>query len=624
MSPRALTSLVVRLALATGLLMVCCTLGLPLLAALPSGVEAKPPLWGFIGPLVGGVMALVLLLLRSMALGRGDSPDHAANLPGQIVLLFLIGAVTGLVVTAVFEADPVMTHRPVAVLICGPALVLGAVLILRALVYSPLLVELTRLTGLPHAATPRKPRITSVGVLAIRPSLTLAAASLVAVALALVGGHSYCVAQHHREQAAERYLDDLRQVAAAELSRLPAWRGERLIASFPSTTDGTVVLLDGESRVLTERPGLPAQTLLVVDSQRRRCRVGRVAFRCSARAGLAAIDPVSLTSVHPALSSLASRLGLLALGFFIVAVLLGSGIGLDISRDFHVITDQLRGMAHQRNLDLGRRVTVTSIDEVGDLTEALGQIRTRLEAELADHQHSLRQVREADRMKNEFFSTISQELRTPLTTLTGYTQLLLDGSEGEMSAEQQRDLTSIENGAHQLLGLISDVLDLSIIEAGTLQLSREPVDLGALCRELVHSQRHAGEEDQPVQLELRIDDDLPTLEADPRRMTQVVQNLLSNALKFTEVGKVTVRVTRHGDGVRLQVEDTGIGISPGDLAQVFDSYRQAGELTARRQGSGLGLAIAKHLVEKHGGSITVESEVDLGSTFTVTLPGGGA
>jgi signal transduction histidine kinase len=110
------------------------------------------------------------------------------------------------------------------------------------------------------------------------------------------------------------------------------------------------------------------------------------------------------------------------------------------------------------------------------------------------------------------------------------------------------------------------------------------------------------------------------LDADPRRLTQVVQNLLSNAFKFTQEGKVTVRVDRQPEGVRLQVIDTGIGIGPADLPRVFESYRQAGDLTARRKGSGLGLAIAKHLVELHGGTITVESELDRGSTFTVTLP----
>jgi len=273
-------------------------------------------------------------------------------------------------------------------------------------------------------------------------------------------------------------------------------------------------------------------------------------------------------------------------------------------------------MATQDRLDLDRPVTVTSIDEVGDLTAALGKLRTWLEAELAGYRDALATAREADRTKNEFFATVSHELRTPLTTLCGFAQLLLDGSEGDLSSSQREDIASILRGGRQLLDLVNDVLDISVIETGTVQLAFEQVDLGPLCRQVAHAQRailDASALKGRVELVVEIEDELPTIDADPRRLTQIVQNLLSNAMKFTAKGSIRLQVRREGP-------DTGEGIGGVDLPHVFDHYRQAGDLQTRRAGSGLGLAICKRLTELHHGSIAVESEVGRGSTFTVTLP----
>jgi len=625
MSRKALAIILTRLALVTGLLVVCCTIGLPLIAASQS---IRPPMWAFIAPALGAMMALLLLVHRNEDIRRGGRIGRAANLPAQFVIVFSLVSSIAMVLGGVLEQDPLTRHRPVMVFLCGPALAIAMGQVLRALVQPSLMAELAHLaSGEPRPAAADRRPLAGLGVLAIRPSLTLVAGSVVVVSLALVGGHVYSLANLNHEQGIRRALTDALEVVVAQTSSMAPSKLEAFLASYPQSREVTVIGLDRSSKISTARPGLPAGTRLdQIDAGR--CQVAGQAFACLANIehGVVVLTRNPEGTLHPVLSSLASDAGLLALCFFAFAALLGWAIGNDISRDFQVIANQLRAMAEQDRLDLGRPVTVTSIDEVGDLTEALGRLRTRLEQELAEHLKSLHTVREADRVKNEFFSDVSQELRTPLTTLCGYAQLLLDGSEGELSPTQQEDVRSIYHGGQQLLSLVNDVLDISVIESGNLQLSPEELDVGKLCQELVQAQSsvlEAQKRSDQVRLEIEVEAGLPVIQADPRRLMQVVQNLLSNALKFTSEGSITVAVRREAQppgSIGIQVADTGVGIGQLDLPHVFESYRQVGDLTARRQGSGLGLAIAKHLVEMHGGTISVDSEVDRGSTFTVVLP----
>jgi signal transduction histidine kinase len=627
MSSRTFRTIVVSLVLVTAVLVACLTMLLPLLAVLAE--ETGAPLWATAGPVGGAVFAFALVVRRDRSLRRGGPASQAANLPAQLVIAYVAAAVAVLALVALVERDPISTHRPVAVFLCGPVLIAAHGLVLRALIQPALMAEAARLASSTSEPTPRA-RTSGVGVLAIRPSLTLVAGALVAVALALVGGHAYSLASFNHEKLTGSHLTNLLRAVSAQVANVPAWQAKDLVAEHLSNDQGAVVMLDQRSRIVTPRMGLAKGTIVTVADGR--CHAGGNTYLCatSAKARLAALYPSPVESVPHTLSTLAGHLLLIAFGFFIFAAVLGWGIGHDISRDFQVIANQLRAMASQDRLDLGRPVAVTSVDEVGDLTEALEKLRIRLEAELDDHHESLRQVREAEHVKSEFLANVSQELRTPLTTLCGYSQLLLDGSEGDLSTSQQEDLRSIHRGGQQLLDLINDVLDISVIESGGLHLTPERVDVGALCSELVDTQRSIQEAvvgpSGAVTVELRheIEEGLPPILADPRRLTQTVQNLLSNALKFTAKGSVTVQVKRAevGDapGVVIQVQDTGAGIGQADLPHVFDHYRQAGDMRSRRRGSGLGLAICKHLVELHGGTISVTSVLDQGSTFTVALP----
>jgi signal transduction histidine kinase len=282
-------------------------------------------------------------------------------------------------------------------------------------------------------------------------------------------------------------------------------------------------------------------------------------------------------------------------------------------------------MAAQNELNLGRPIPVISIDEVGDLTAALGRLRTHLELELEGYRTSLRNAKEADRVQNKFFADVSHELRTPLTSITGYAQLLLEGAGGKLTDTQREDIAIILGSGKHLLQLIKDIIDLSIIESGQLRLSREEVDLAELCRAVMKDQSSIAwlkaQDSSDVTLEVQAPGTLPPVVGDPVRLRQVVNNLVSNAIKFTSQGSVTVCLEVSEPGwVQLDVRDTGAGISAAELPHIFERLRQTGTSSMQRQGTGLGLGITRHLVLLHDGDIQVQSEVGKGSTFTVWLP----
>jgi signal transduction histidine kinase len=209
-----------------------------------------------------------------------------------------------------------------------------------------------------------------------------------------------------------------------------------------------------------------------------------------------------------------------------------------------------------------------------------------------------------------------------MNAIIGYAHLLLEGMAGPLSAEQEADVRQIADGGDRLLRLIDDVLDLSRIESGRLELATEPVDVGGVL-DAVRVELAPLAAARGLTLEASAPPGL-VVPADPQRLRQVVLNLAGNAVKFTERGGVWLEASRGSAGVDIVVADTGIGIAPEALPHVFDEFRQADDGASRRyQGSGLGLAIVRRLVRLHGGVIAVVSEPGAGSTFTVTLPADG-
>ncbi|NLE89210.1 MAG: hypothetical protein GX607_22730 [Myxococcales bacterium] len=247
-----------------------------------------------------------------------------------------------------------------------------------------------------------------------------------------------------------------------------------------------------------------------------------------------------------------------------------------------------------------------------------------LEERVAARTEELRLARDAaqsaDRLKSAFLATMSHELRTPLNSIIGFSGILEQGLAGPLNAEQTKQLGMVRRSAAHLLALINDVLDLSKIEAGQLQLFVEEFDAREVVEKavaLVQPQADA----KGIELCAVIGQDVGSLESDRRRVEQILLNLLSNALKFTEHGQVRVEVTRSSHGLRFAVTDTGLGIAPDDLPRLFLPFSQVDAgLDRRHEGTGLGLSICKRLVERLGGTIEVTSARGEGSTFCFDLP----
>ncbi len=259
--------------------------------------------------------------------------------------------------------------------------------------------------------------------------------------------------------------------------------------------------------------------------------------------------------------------------------------------------------------------------------ESIRVLNQRLEkrsSELASANQELsernQEVERANRLKSEFLASMSHELRTPLNTILGFSELLSEQNAGPLNDKQKRFLTHIQRDASHLLELINDVLDLSKIEAGRLELRLEKFPMAVAVAEVLTSIRPLA-----ATKSLRLDSDLDTqlqLQADRLRFKEILYNLLSNAIKFTPPGgRVWIESSIVDGSVCILVGDTGIGISPDDQQPIFESFRQASATTKGvREGTGLGLAITKRLVEHHGGKIWVESEPGKGSRFVFTLP----
>ena len=230
------------------------------------------------------------------------------------------------------------------------------------------------------------------------------------------------------------------------------------------------------------------------------------------------------------------------------------------------------------------------------------------------------QLMQASRLKSQFLASMSHELRTPLNSIIGFSKVLLNRLDGDLSERQETYIRSVHNSGTHLLQLINGILDFSRIEAGKLEMMSEELDLHELIDECIESSMPLARGKQ-LKLEKNIPLELPRLVADRTKVKQILLNLLSNAIKFTTQGRVLVGVQAEPEAVRVRVSDTGIGIRAEDLARLFEPFQQLDNPVARGAGgTGLGLAISKKFVELHGGRIWAESRENQGSTFQFTLP----
>lgn len=269
-----------------------------------------------------------------------------------------------------------------------------------------------------------------------------------------------------------------------------------------------------------------------------------------------------------------------------------------------------------------KQVQVFTPDVVTALQTLADQIAVAVQnARLYEEQiHTVARLAETDRLKTEFLANMSHELRTPLNSIIGFSQIMLKGLDGPLSEMQQQDIETIHNSGQHLLGIINNLLDLSKIEAGMMEISPEEVDMKPLV-EITLATLLGLTKEKPIRVYDTLPELLPTVLGDKTRLRQILLNLISNAAKFTDEGEIEIAAAYDEQFVTLHIRDTGIGIAPEKQAEIFEQFTQIDNSNTRRyEGTGLGLPITKRLIELHNGTIHVQSWPGSGATFSFTIP----
>jgi len=303
-----------------------------------------------------------------------------------------------------------------------------------------------------------------------------------------------------------------------------------------------------------------------------------------------------------------------AVGAIALALLLGFVLSWSLIGPIQRINFRLASIASG---DFSGHVDVANRDELGALAVNVNRMNDEL-------QRLYKALETTSKHKSDFLANMSHELRTPLNAIIGFSQVLREGISGDVNAKQREYLDDILTSANHLLALINDVLDLSKIEAGQVELQLAPFSLQEALERGVSMVRERATQDG-VQVTLHANGSLDAVTGDERRIRQVVFNLLSNAVKFTPSGgQVDVKASQSSGEVTVSVADTGPGIAAQDLERIFEEFQQTDVGANQAEGTGLGLALSKRFVEMHGGRIWVVSELGKGSTFQFTLPVGTA
>jgi signal transduction histidine kinase len=397
--------------------------------------------------------------------------------------------------------------------------------------------------------------------------------------------------------------------AADQLLFTPPPEDQHDLDRIKETAHELWVVLDDEVMPLYE-PGVSADEVLPI-----RAKVERLSTRLKtlvaelANKTQAEVDELIARNKSSFERSRALFIGVAA-GALVLALLLGFILSRSLIGPIQSIDGRLAAITSG---DFSGQVEVENRDELGDLAANVNRMNDQLRSVYAE-------LEEASRHKSEFLANMSHELRTPLNAIIGFSQVLRDEMVGPVNEKQAEYLDDITSSGHHLLSLINDVLDLSKVEAGQVELEVRPFSLReALERGVVMVRERATEDG--VRVALDADPEVDVVDGDERRIKQVIFNLLSNAVKFTPSGgEVGVSATRVNGEVRVSVADTGPGIAPEDRVRVFEVFQQTETGVGHREGTGLGLALSKRFVELHGGRIWLESEVGRGSTFTFALP----
>jgi len=340
------------------------------------------------------------------------------------------------------------------------------------------------------------------------------------------------------------------------------------------------------------------------------------------------IEQDKMESLRRSVAAENQRALILMGGFVAASILLALLLGFVISWSFILPVREAQGfLGRVATGDFGASIAVPNRDEFGLLADHMNRMSRELHRLNEDQREAARdlatlneKLKRASQAKSEFLASMSHELRTPMNAILGFTELMLDGIYGELSPSLKGPLTDIQTNGKHLLRLINEVLDLSKIEAGRMELSLAEYSVHDIVNTVKASLRSLAEE-RGLEFMGCVQEDLPLAFGDAQRITQCLMNLAGNALKFTREGRVEIGVELKGDALLYRVADTGIGIPRDQIGRLFEEFRQVDPaITHEFGGTGLGLSITKKFVELHGGRIWVESEVDKGSTFFFSVP----
>jgi two-component system OmpR family sensor kinase len=468
----------------------------------------------------------------------------------------------------------------------------------------------------------------------LRARLIASYAVILVLALLLAG--SAAVVLFNRYQALTAYRD-MQLVAMTVASRIPLLLTRRVpltdltrrLRDEAQTMGGRLLLLDDNGLVIADSaPGgeLEGHQLTIAPSDRDlRVSPRPVVHRLRLEQGnellyvvvpIPPADPLSdsrplsrfialarpVREVTGAWLEIGPRLILVGIAVLLVAILLGVALSRSITRPITAMTRAAEAMAQG---DYGQAIPVEGDDEVGRLATSFNTMA--------------REVARAHQMERDFVANVSHDLKTPLTSIQGFAQALVDGTVKDAAGQRQAAQVIFEETG-RMNRLVCDLLELAKLESGQVTMTREPVDLASVLRECTDGATHRAEQ-ASITLNVRLADRLPPLSGDAARLEQAFNNLLDNALKYTPAGgQVELSAFPNSDGgIEVSVSDTGPGIPAEDLPRIFERFYRADKARAPG-GTGLGLAIVKEIVQAHGGTIRAASEPGQGTRFTVTLP----
>ncbi|HTV25163.1 MAG TPA: HAMP domain-containing sensor histidine kinase [Polyangiaceae bacterium] len=490
---------------------------------------------------------------------------------------------------------------------------------LGGLPFLPMVPAIILIVGIATAAA-----ITWLGVEQLREQSDRATA-LQSKTLALTLGERLRATPHKALRA--EVLDDLpREEIGQRVLKEPDPQFDRVLARAADRSGAEFLVVDESGKIIIDETdgAAAAQNIGILkklgsgDAQGSHGRAHFYATRLSAPLdGLWLIAFVPVAETPYATFSLVRSVSLFAATLIGIAAFVAYLLARSVHSDVSYVRDRVVAMTTVDTVPGGQAIVVRGVDQVGQLTVAFNRLVERFYAAEEAYRRDLSGALNYERERSDFLAALSHELRTPLNVILGFADVLLSEVDGPLSPEARENLTVVRQSGSHLRSLINDILDLSALETGRLNLQLRKTNLWTIAADVVRESRLSAESKE-LSIELR-GEPVESI-ADQLRVRQVLGNLVSNAIKFTNRGSVVVTVGKSEDHAALSVADTGPGIATEEQTAVFEEYRQSGDWQARGAGTGLGLAITRRLVRMHGGRIELESKLGEGSRFTVLLP----